>query len=162
MRTIHRDIVGALIFSRDGKLLQALKDPKGGGVYPIECWHIPGGGVEEGETKEAALVREVREETGIDIAPYTIELLDDTNDGESEKTLTFFVTLYPWREWRQNSKAGSTGRGISGNSRPRTARFRGGACPAPSGVFWMPTKPHSRFSTRCSSRCSFTNLCRRS
>ncbi|MCR4328507.1 MAG: NUDIX hydrolase [Patescibacteria group bacterium] len=87
MRTIHRDIVGALIFSRDGKLLQALKNPKGGGVYSMDCWHIPGGGVEEGESREAAVAREVFEETGIDVSHYAIEFVSDTGEGESEKTL---------------------------------------------------------------------------
>lgn len=86
MRTIERDIVGAVIFSKDGKIFHAKKTPKGGGVYSDDCWHIPGGGIEEGESKEAALVREVREETGIDISSSPIEFLDE-DFGESEKTL---------------------------------------------------------------------------
>jgi 8-oxo-dGTP pyrophosphatase MutT (NUDIX family) len=84
MRTIHRDIVGALIFSKDGKLFHARGTDKG--VYP-DCWKIPGGGIEEGESKEDALRREVMEETGIDITPYQIELVEDAATGESEKTL---------------------------------------------------------------------------
>ena len=35
MRTIHRTIVSALIFSKDGKLLMGMKDPKDGGVYAL-------------------------------------------------------------------------------------------------------------------------------
>lgn len=83
MKTIHRDIVSALIFSKDGKLFQGKKDPKSGGVY-LDCWHIPGGGVDEGEDMLAALKREILEETGIDISPYAIELIDDQGSGESE------------------------------------------------------------------------------
>ena len=75
-----------MIFSKDGKLFQVMKDPKKGGVYP-NCWQIPGGGVEQGETNEEALIREIKEETGMDISGYKIELLDDTEEGESEKTL---------------------------------------------------------------------------
>lgn len=86
MRTIERDVVGAVIFSKDGKIFHALKTPKSGGVYSDDCWHIPGGGVEERETKEAALVREVLEETGIDISSSKIEFIDE-DSGESEKTL---------------------------------------------------------------------------
>jgi 8-oxo-dGTP pyrophosphatase MutT (NUDIX family) len=74
MRTIHRTIVSALIFSKDGKLLMGMKDPKNGGVY-ADCWHIPGGGVDEGETKEQALRREMLEEVGIDIANCTVAQL---------------------------------------------------------------------------------------
>ncbi len=86
MRTVERDIVSALIFSKDGKLLQGMKEPKGGGVYD-DSWHIPGGGVNTGENFTRALVREIKEEVGIDISPYKIELVDDIGRGESEKVL---------------------------------------------------------------------------
>lgn len=86
MKTIHREIVSALIFSKDGKLLMGMKDPEHGGVYP-DCWHIPGGGVEPDETKEQALQREVFEETGIDTSNAKVELTDDEGSGQTEKTL---------------------------------------------------------------------------
>lgn len=86
MRRIKREIVAAMIFSKDGKLFQGRKDPAKGGVYP-DAWHIPGGGIEEGENAMTALIREIKEETGIDISPYRIELIDDVGRGESEKTL---------------------------------------------------------------------------
>ncbi len=63
-----------------------MKDPKDGGVY-ADCWHIPGGGIDSGEDQIQALIREVREETGIDITPSQIELLDDVGRGEAEKVL---------------------------------------------------------------------------
>ncbi|KKR08308.1 MAG: hypothetical protein UT32_C0002G0071 [Parcubacteria group bacterium GW2011_GWC2_39_14] len=86
MRTINRTIVSALIFSSDNKLLLGKKDPTKGGVYP-DCWHIPGGGVEEGETFEQALIREVKEEVGLDITPYKPEAIPYVAKGVSEKTL---------------------------------------------------------------------------
>lgn len=86
MRTIHRDIVSALIFSKDDKLLMGMKDPNGGGVY-ADCWHIPGGGVDENETQEHALRRELLEEVGIDMADCEVALADDQGSGETEKTL---------------------------------------------------------------------------
>jgi 8-oxo-dGTP pyrophosphatase MutT (NUDIX family) len=86
MRTIHRDIVSAMIFSKDGKLFQGKKHPKKGGVYS-DLWHIPGGGIKRGEEKVEALIREIQEETGIDISKYLIELVDDSGSGESEKIL---------------------------------------------------------------------------
>ena len=84
MREIQRDIVSALIFSKDGKLFQGWE--REGGVYD-DCWHLPGGGVEPGENKEDALKREVKEETGIDISDYKIDLIDDEKYGESKKIL---------------------------------------------------------------------------
>ena len=86
MREITRDIVVAMIFSKDGKLFLGMKDPKGGGVYP-DCWHIPGGGINQKEGDRAALIREIKEETGIDISVYKIELIDDKGKGEAEKTI---------------------------------------------------------------------------
>ncbi|MBM3256724.1 MAG: NUDIX domain-containing protein [Candidatus Liptonbacteria bacterium] len=86
MRTIERDIVGAVIISKDGKVFLAKKTPKTGGIYSDDCWHVPGGGIEQGESKEVALVREVNEETGIDISSAKIEFIGEDR-GESEKTL---------------------------------------------------------------------------
>ncbi len=83
MRTIHRDIVGGFIFSKDGKLL--LGKNRKGGVYE-GSFVVPGGGVDEGETKEIALHREMLEETGIDINKAAVKQLYQSS-GEHEKTL---------------------------------------------------------------------------
>src|SRR3989338_6868716 len=85
MRTIERDIVGAVIVSVDGKILNG-KQAVGKEIYP-GCWIIPGGGIEDGETKEQALIREVKEETGIDISECVIELVGDTRTATTHKTL---------------------------------------------------------------------------
>jgi 8-oxo-dGTP diphosphatase len=58
-----RVVVGAAIVSK-GRLLAAQR------ALPPELagrWELPGGKVEPGETDEAALVRECREELGIDV-----------------------------------------------------------------------------------------------
>ena len=54
--------VGALIFNPEGKLF-LMKSHKWGGRYVI-----PGGHIELGESAEDALLREVKEETGLDIS----------------------------------------------------------------------------------------------
>jgi 8-oxo-dGTP pyrophosphatase MutT (NUDIX family) len=86
MKAIQRDIVSALIFSKNDKLLMGMKDPASGGVY-ADCWHIPGGGVDEGETQVQALRREMLEEVGIDITGCKVSLADDQGSGETEKVL---------------------------------------------------------------------------
>lgn len=86
MREIKRTIVSALIFSKDDKLLMGKKDPTKGGVYS-DCWHIPGGGIDEGETFEQALRREVKEEVGLDISSYNPVLIPEEGAGIAEKIL---------------------------------------------------------------------------
>lgn len=83
MKTLNRIIVSALLMSSDGKIL--LGKVREGGVYP-DCWHIPGGGVDEDETKEQALIREIKEEVGLDISSYPIKLVRDTDTGEADKS----------------------------------------------------------------------------
>jgi 8-oxo-dGTP diphosphatase len=65
----------AAIIVRDGKLL-LIAHRKSGKVY----WLLPGGGVDLGESLTGALVRELREELGIEAAVGDIALVCDSID----------------------------------------------------------------------------------
>ena len=62
-------IAAALLFDRDGRLLVYLRDSKPDIPFPNH-WDFFGGHVEDGETPEQALVREVREEIGVELKHY--------------------------------------------------------------------------------------------
>jgi ADP-ribose pyrophosphatase YjhB (NUDIX family) len=59
--------VGALIFNRGNILLvERGKEPLKG------YWSLPGGALETGETLEQGVIREVREETGLEVKPLKV------------------------------------------------------------------------------------------
>jgi len=63
--------IAAIILENDkGEFLLALRDDKSWIPFPNH-WDLIGGHVEEGETPEEALIREVKEELDIDIKEYT-------------------------------------------------------------------------------------------
>ena len=70
--------VVAAIIRRDGFVLACRRRPEraAGGR-----WEFPGGKVEHGETAEAALVREIREELGVGIRVLGVLTTDDTRLG---------------------------------------------------------------------------------
>jgi len=61
---VIRPGVAAVILTTDGVLLQR-RDDNG-------KWGLPGGGVEPGESVRAAIIREVREETGLEVEPLRL------------------------------------------------------------------------------------------
>lgn len=81
----------------DGKVV-LVRHQKGHDSYYL----LPGGGVEHGETLAEALIREVREETGLDVTVGRPLLLSDTIDPSSTRhlinvTFSAYVTGGPLR-----------------------------------------------------------------
>lgn len=66
-------IVGGIIFNDKGEVLMVQEAKQ-------ECykqWYIPAGRMEEGESIEEALQREVKEESGFDCQPITLLLIQE-------------------------------------------------------------------------------------
>ncbi len=81
----HRDIAAALI-RRRGKMLIDRRKPQGllGGL-----WELPGGKVEPGETPAQAVVREVKEEVGLEVE--VLEHLTSVDHAYSHFRITLHV-----------------------------------------------------------------------
>jgi adenylate kinase family enzyme/8-oxo-dGTP pyrophosphatase MutT (NUDIX family) len=86
LREIDRPIAAVIIISGDNKILMGRKDPAKGGVY-AEAWHLPGGGVDDGESLEAAARREGLEEVGLDLTDQVLDRVPFIGQGETTKTL---------------------------------------------------------------------------
>jgi 8-oxo-dGTP diphosphatase len=87
--------VSAAIF-RDGRVLIVRRaQPPASGLYTL-----PGGGVELGETLQQAIVREVREETGLDIVPLVLagyrELIVRDSAGRIERHFVILPFAARW------------------------------------------------------------------
>jgi len=81
--------VGAIILDGDKILLEKRKNAPGKGK-----WSVPGGLVELGEGVEQAVIREVKEETGLDVyEPRLVDVVDYISTGEKGGVLYHFVIV---------------------------------------------------------------------
>jgi ADP-ribose pyrophosphatase YjhB (NUDIX family) len=80
--------VGGIIFQDESVLLV-----KRGGEPAAGQWSIPGGVVDTGETLSDAVVREVREETHIEVAPITLIKILDRIFRDEDNRVTYHYVL---------------------------------------------------------------------
>jgi ADP-ribose pyrophosphatase YjhB (NUDIX family) len=67
------------------------------GRPPLEGeWSLPGGRLELGESVEHAVVREVREETGLDVEPLQLLGVYDLIDRDDEGAVRYHYVLVDW------------------------------------------------------------------
>lgn len=88
-------VAAAALVDIDGRVLLAQR-PEGKSLAGL--WEFPGGKIKDGETPEAALVRELKEELAIDItesclAPFTFA-------SHAYETFHLFMPLYLCRVWK--------------------------------------------------------------
>lgn len=89
-----------ILVGENGRIVLILRK----GVTYYNFWALPGGTVDEGETIEEALIREMKEETGVDVEPKEILGIfsDPDRDPRGRVISTVFICNY-----KGNLEAGS-------------------------------------------------------
>ncbi len=89
-------IVAACVLENEAHELLIAKRPPGRPLAGL--WEFPGGKVEQGEEPEEALIREIREELGIEIAKADLEPL--TFASHAYPDFHLLMPLYRCSRWR--------------------------------------------------------------
>src|SRR5581483_2355999 len=87
-------VVAVALVDADGRVLLAQRPP---GKPMAGLWEFPGGKVHDGETPEAALIRELKEELDIDVAEACLAPL--TFASHRYERFHLLMPLYACRRW---------------------------------------------------------------
>ena len=87
-------VAACALIDADGRVLLAKRPP---GRPLAGLWEFPGGKVEPGETPEAALVRELQEELGIEVAPKCLAPFTFASHGY--EAFHLLMPLFACRKW---------------------------------------------------------------
>lgn len=93
-------VVAVALVDADGRVLLAQRPP---GKSMAGLWEFPGGKVHDGETPEAALIRELHEELGIDVKESCLAPLTFASHGY--ESFHLLMPLYVCRRWEGEVKA---------------------------------------------------------
>jgi 8-oxo-dGTP diphosphatase len=88
-------VVACALIDASGQVL-VQKRPAGKSMAGL--WEFPGGKIEIGESPEAALVRELREELGLIVEAAALTPLGFASDGLGDKAL--ILLLFQCRDWQ--------------------------------------------------------------
>ena len=88
-------VVAGALLDADNRVLLAQRPP---GKAMAGLWEFPGGKVHADETPEAALIRELQEELGIDVRASCLAPL--TFASHAYETFHLLMPLYVCRTWR--------------------------------------------------------------
>ncbi|WCP12497.1 8-oxo-dGTP diphosphatase [Sphingobium sp. AntQ-1] len=88
-------VVAVALVDADGRVLLQQRPP---GKAMADLWEFPGGKMEPGETPEAALVRELEEELGIETHSSCLAPATFASEALGEKHL--LLLLYVCRKWK--------------------------------------------------------------
>ncbi len=93
-------VVAAALVDASGNILLQKRAP---GRAMAGLWEFPGGKVEEGETPEAALSRELWEELGVEVDPGALRPTCFASAPVGDRHMV--LLLYVCRSWRGEPKA---------------------------------------------------------
>jgi 8-oxo-dGTP diphosphatase len=87
-------VVACALIDADGRVLVAQRPP---GKTMAGLWEFPGGKIEPGERPEETLIRELREELGVEVQEECLAPL--TFASHAYETFALLMPLYVCRRW---------------------------------------------------------------
>ena len=121
MRTVL--VVAAALISVESASPRVLLAQRPAGKKMAGLWEFPGGKVEVGETPEAALSRELREELGIDLAPASLKPLTFASHTYADEGFHLLMPVYTCVDAWAGDPSGAEGQRLAWATAPELESY---------------------------------------